>query len=82
MKYASLLEADCCVLDTFKADMVALGHHIQFHAKANVMPGFIVFGRISNTTPGLKPTRLGSRDKDSGTWYMDLVSLVGMTPSC
>ena len=30
MKYASLLGADCCVLDTVQADMVPLRDHIQF----------------------------------------------------
>ena len=82
MKYASLLEADCRKLDTVKADMVALERQLQFHATPNVMTGFIVFRRSSNTTPVLTPTRLGSRDMDDGTWYMDLVSSVGMTPFC
>ena len=82
MKYAPLLEADCRVLDTVKSDMVSLGCQIQFHDTPNVIPGFIVFRRSSNTTPGLTPTRLGSRDMDDGTWYMDIASPVGMTPSC
>ena len=82
MKYVSLPEADCRLLDMVKADMVALGRQLQFHTTPNVIPGFIVFSRSSNTTPGLTPTRLGSKDKDSGTWYMDIISLVGMTPSC
>ena len=61
--------------------MVALGIQIQFHATLNVMPGFIVFMISSNTTPGLNPTRIGSRDMDYGTWYIDLASLVDMIPS-
>ena len=82
MKYASLPEADCLILDTFKSDVVAFGRQLQFHAMPSLMPGFIVFRRSSNTTPGLTPTRLGSIDMYDGTWYMDLSSTVGMTPSC
>ena len=82
MKYASLLEADCCVLDTLKSDMVTLARQIQLHATPNVMPDFIVFRRSSNTTFGLTPTRLGSRDMEDGTWYMDLAFSGDMKPSC
>ena len=81
MKYYSLSEADCRVLDTIRADIVALGSQLQFHATPNVMPGFIVFRRSPNTTPEMTPTRLGSRYMGDGTWYMYLVSLVGMTTS-
>ena len=63
MKYESLLEADCRVIDTVEADIVSLGRHLQLHATLNVMPGFIVFRRSSDTTPGLTPTRLVSRDE-------------------
>ena len=82
MKYASLPEADCCVLDTVKADMAPLGYQLQFHATPSVIPGFIVFRRSTNTNPGMTPTGLGSRDMGYGNWYMDLVSSVRMTPSC
>ena len=82
MKYASLPEADCCVLDTAKADMAALGYQLQFHATPSVIPGFIVFRRSPNTTPGLMPTRLGSRDMGDGTWYIYPALPVGITTSC
>ena len=82
MKYYSLSEADCRVLDTIRADIVALGSQLQFHATPNVMPGFIVFRRSSNTTPGLASTRLGSRDMYDSTWYIDIALSVGITPSC
>ena len=80
MKYVSLLETACRVLDTVKSDMVALGSQLQFHATPSVMPGFIVFRISSNTTPGLTPTRLGSIYMEDGNWYMYLVSLVGIPP--
>ena len=82
MKYAPLLEAYCRVLDMVRSDMVLIGDHIHFHATPNVIPGFIVFRRSSNTTPGLALNRLGSRDMEYGNWYIYLSSLVGMTPSC
>ena len=82
MKYASLPEADFHVLDTVKAGMVTLGLQLQFHATPNFMPGFIVFRRSNNTTLGMTPTRLGSRDMGDGNCYMDLFLLVVMTPSC
>ena len=82
MKYASFLEADCCVLDTVKADMFSLGCQIQFHATPSAILGFIVFRRSSKTTPGMTPTRLDSGDKDDVTWYIYLVLSVGMTLSC
>ena len=81
MKYAPLPEADCRVIYTVKTNAVALGRRIQFHTTPNVMPCFIVFRRSSNNTPGLTPTSLGSRDMNDGTWYLYLVSLVGMTLS-
>ena len=81
MKYASLPEADCHVLDTVKVGMAALGSQFQLHATPSVMLGFIVFRRSSNTTPGLAPTSLGSRDMDDGTWYIDPDLSVGMTSS-
>ena len=37
------------------------GLQLQCYTTPNVMPSFIVFRRISNTTPGLTPMRLGSR---------------------
>ena len=82
MKYASLLEADCRVLDTVKANMVTFWSQLQFHATSNDITGFILLGRSSNIAPGLMPTRLGSRDMVDGTWYMDIASSAGMTPSC
>ena len=82
MKYASLPEDGCRVLNTVRSDMVPLGGQIQFHATPNVMPGFIVFRRSSNTTPGLASTRLGSRDMYDSTWYIDIALSVGITPSC
>ena len=57
-------------------------HQIQFYTMPSVMLDSMVFRRNSNTAPGLMPTRLGSRDKDDGTWYMDIASSAGMTPSC
>ena len=47
-----------------------------------LFPVFIVFRKTSNTTPGLAPTRLNSRDMYNGTWYIDPASSVGMIPSC
>ena len=82
MKYASLPEDDCRVLDTVRSDMVSLGVQLQLHATPNFMLGFIVFRRSYSTTPGLAPTRLGGIYMDNGTFYIDPASLVGMTPSC
>ena len=42
-------------------------HQIQFYTLPSVMPDFMVFRRNSNTSPGLMPTRLGSRYMDDGT---------------
>ena len=81
MKYASIPEADCRVLDTVRANMVPLGGQLQSHATPNVMPCFIVFRRSSNTIHGLVQMRLGIRYMDDGSWYIDLASSVGMTPS-
>ena len=77
MKYMFLQEADCCVLDTVKADMVDFERQLQFHATKNVMPGFIVFRTSTNTSPGLTPTRLGSTYMGDGTLYIDLQSPKG-----
>ena len=82
MKYEPLPEAYCRVIDMVRADMVLIGDQLHFHATPNVIPSFIVFRRSSNTTPGLALKRLGSRDMDDRNWYIDLSSLVGMTPSC
>ena len=65
-----------------ETNMVALRCQLQFYATLNFMPGFIVFRRSNNTTLGMTPTRLGSRDMGDGNCYMDLFLLVVMTPSC
>ena len=82
MKYVSLPEADYHVLGMVKSDMVALGRQIQLYATPSVMPGFIVFSRSPNNTPGLTPTRVSRRYMVNRTWYMDIFLSVGMTPSC
>ena len=82
MKYASLPVANFRVLDTVKDDIIALGKQLQFHATLNVMPGFMLFSRSSNTPPGLTPTRLSGMDMNDETWYTDRVLSVGMTPYC
>ena len=53
MKYVSLLEADCGILDTVRANMVVLERQLQFHAMPSVIPGFIVFRRSPNQQKGL-----------------------------
>ena len=81
MKYASLPEADCRVIDMVKSDMVTLGRQLQFYATPSVILGFMIFRKSSNTTPDLTPTRLGNIDKGNGNWYTDLALSVGTTTS-
>ena len=83
MKYVSLPGTGCYVLDTVQSRYGPPRGPASIPHYATVLyPGFMVFRIISNTIPGLVPTKLRSRDMDDGNWYIDPASSVGMTPSC
>ena len=52
MKYASLLEADCCVFDTVKNGMCIGDSRFQIYTTPSAMSDFSVFRRITNNAPG------------------------------